>query len=256
MENDSSVQSLSRAFALVELLGNSGTGMSIAALHEATGLHKTTIHRLLNTLRAHDFVTQDATAAYRLTFKFCFISRQIINGVSLVNVARRHLKTLSDTVKETVHLMMREGAHAVYLHREDCAKTALNIPLSIGKYLPLHVTSAGKCMLAALDEAAVRAYWETADKKKITENTIDDPDALLEELAATRQRGYGVDNEENSAGIRCLGIALPPLGGFDCSAISIAGLKERMTDARMDELKPFLFRTRDDIMANMGYSLD
>lgn len=256
MENIGSVQSISRVFGIVELLGNSGTGMTISSLCEETGLHKSTVHRLLNALKSLGYVIQDGSGSYRLGFKLCHLSRQIINGVSLVNVARRHLKNLSETTRETVHLMMREHSHAVYLHREDNAKTALNVALSIGKFLPLHVSSAGKSILACFDEEVVRTYWETADKKKITDNTIDTLDALLEELDATRTRGYSIDNEENALGIRCLGISMPPFAGSDFSAISIAGLKERMTDARMEEIKSSLFRTRDDIMANMGYSVD
>lgn len=256
METNSSVQSLSRAFAIIELLGDSGTGMTISALCEGSGLHKSTVHRLLAALRSHGYVTQEPGGAYRLTFKFCQLSRQIIIGVGLVNVARRHLKALSETARETVHMMMRENECAVYLHREDHAKTALNVALSIGRYLPLHVSAAGKSILSSLDEREVREYWERADKRKITANSIDSLDVLLAELAETRARGYGVDNEENALGVRCLGVFIPRHGGYDIAAISIAGLKERMTDARIRELRDPLFRTRDDIMANMGYPQD
>lgn len=256
MENIGSVQSISRVFGIIELLGNSGAGMTISTLCDETGLHKSTVHRLLNALKSLGYVAQENSGLYRLSFKLCHLSRQIINSVSLVNVARRHIKGLSDNSKETAYLMMREKDHAVYLHREDYAKTALNIPFSIGKILPLHVSSAGKSILASLDDKAVRIYWETTDKKKLTDNTIDSLDALLEELDAIRKRGYSIDNGENAFGFRCLGVAMPPIGGSDYSAISVAGLAERMTDARMEEIRPLLLRARDDIMANMGYSVD
>lgn len=249
----SPVQSLTRAMTLIELLGEHPAGLPIAAIHEATGLHKSTIHRLLNALKSHGYIGQDNKGIYRLTFKFCQLSRKIVCGIGMVNVARRHLKLLAETTRETAHFMIREGGNAVYLHREDCARTMLSAVTTIGQYKPLHITSAGKSLLAAQDDGEVREYWRNADKTKVTPFTIDDFDALLADLAAIRERGYSIDNEENTLGVRCIGIALPAYGTTEAAAISIAGARERMGDARLQELRDALYRTRTDIMANMGF---
>ncbi|MDR1535263.1 MAG: helix-turn-helix domain-containing protein, partial [Planctomycetota bacterium] len=103
------VQSLDRAIDIIEALGNSRGGLSIATLCSITGLHKSTVHRLLAALKERGYVVQNDGGAYRLTFRICLLSRQLIDGVNLVGVAKPCLKKLCDISQETVHLVLREG---------------------------------------------------------------------------------------------------------------------------------------------------
>ena len=253
----SSVQSLSRAFNLLDILADASGGMSITALCGATGLHKSTVHRLLAALKTHGYITQEANGIYRLTYKVCLLSRKVLNSVGIVSVAKRHLKALSIQTEETVHLAVREGNSMVFVHREDCSlKNMLGVVSSVGKYLPMHTTGVGKSLLASYPDAEVAEYWKEAEKKKINEYTIDDLDVLMADLRAARERQYAVDNEENCLGVRAMAVPLRMHGSSAVAAISIAGAKERMTDEKMAEFRDLLLRTGDDILSNMGYALD
>ena len=66
MAEQSTVQSLDRAFDLLETLCRSRNGMSIGGLSAETGLHKSTVHRLLASMCARGYVQRDAeTSVYR-----------------------------------------------------------------------------------------------------------------------------------------------------------------------------------------------
>lgn len=253
-DRKNSVQSLDRAFDIIEALGLSRGGMSISKLCQATGLHKSTVHRLLSAMKSRGYVLQEENAAYRLTFKVCELANRVIDGVSLVNVAKPHVKRMSDLSRETTHLVCREGNNTVYLIREECLETVVRVVSNFGMHRPMHVSAVGKSIMAAMSDDEIARYWREVEAKPITPHTICDLDALLADIAQTRLRGYAVDNEENTLGVRCMAVALGDYLGRSLAAISITGPKERMSDARMDELTPIIYRTRDAIMAGMGYS--
>ncbi len=252
-ESKSPVQSLDRAFDIIEALGNSGSGLSIASLCSVTGLHKSTIHRLLAAMKDRGYVIQDSLGTYKLSFKISLLSRQLIDGVSLVSVAKPHLKKLCDISQETVHLVLREDNCTVYLHREECLSSAVRVVSNVGLYRALHTSAVGKSIMATMTDGEIMEYWRNADKSKVTPYTLDDFDTLRQDVAETRLRGFAIDNEENTLGVRCMAVALENYLGNSDSAISISGPKDRMSDKRMQELKPVILNTRNEIMKGMGY---
>lgn len=252
-ENKSTVQSLDRAFDIIEALGNSGSGLSISSLCSITGLHKSTVHRLLAAIKERGYVMQDSSGVYRLTFKVCLLSRQLIDGVSLVGVAKPFLKKLCEIAQETVHIVLREGDSTVYLHREEFIGSAVRVVSNVGLYRALHTTAVGKSIMATMTEGEILEYWRHADKTLVTQHTIAELDTLRRDIAETRLRGFAIDNEENTLGVRCMAVALPDYMGQSTSAISISGPRERMSDKRMQELKGAILGARDEIVANMGY---
>lgn len=253
VENKTTVQSLDRAFDIIEALGNSKGRLSITNLCSITGLHKSTIHRLLATLKERGYISQDDTGSYRLTFKICLLSRQVIDGVSLVSVAKQYLKSLCDIAQETVHLAIREGNRTVYLHREECSTSPVRIISNVGLYRALHTTAVGKSIMAAMSDDDIAEYWRDADKTKVTPNTIDSLPDLLKDIAETRMRGFAIDNEENTLGVRCIAVALADYMGNHNAGVSVSGYKDRMNEERMRELRPDIIAVRDMIMADLGH---
>ena len=105
------VQSLDRAFDLLELLCRSQNGMAIHQLSEITGLHKSTVHRLLAAMASRGYVRRDPeNAVYRAGMRLCELSEYIQENLDVVARAREPMERLSRATGETVHLVAREGA--------------------------------------------------------------------------------------------------------------------------------------------------
>ena len=139
MAESSSVQSLDRAFDLLEMLCRSRSGMTIGALSAQSGLHKSTVHRLLASMCARGYVQRDAaTSIYRAGMRLCELGSYIVDNLDVVDIARAPMEQLGEETNETVHLVMREDKGNVYVHQVESAPGAIRMLSRIGMRSPLY----------------------------------------------------------------------------------------------------------------------
>lgn len=254
MAETSTVQSLDRAFALLEILCASRSGKQITELAAATGLHKSTVHRLLASMSARGYVDKDEmTNLYRATTRLYELASQVVENLDVVAAARGPMDRLLAETGETSHLVVRDGSEIVYVHKVESTQNAMRMFSRIGMRRPMYCTAVGKAMMALLPPEQVRQIWESSTIARYTDFTIVTLEGLLRELDAVRQRGYALDNEENELGVRCIAAAIPDYTGGICAALSTSAPVQRMDDARIAEIAPLLLRTRDEIARAMGY---
>ena len=104
-------QSIQRIFGVIEALAARPGGTSLQQLCAATGLAKSTAHRMLASLVEMGYVVQDSfTTRYRLTLKLFELGSAVVNDMDILAVARPHLDRLSRQTREAVHLVLRDGA--------------------------------------------------------------------------------------------------------------------------------------------------
>ena len=150
------VQSLDRAFDLLELLCRSQNGMAIHQLSEITGLHKSTVHRLLAAMASRGYVRRDPeNAVYRAGMRLCELSEYIQENLDVVARAREPMERLSRATGETVHLVAREGAEIVYVYKVESIHGAIRMVSRIGMRRPLYCTGVGKAILATRGDEEV-----------------------------------------------------------------------------------------------------
>lgn len=249
---EASVQSVERAFALLERLSARPQGVGLVELSELTGLHKSTTHRLLACLGAMGYVVKDSQSGrYRLTYKLLELSNAMLEDMDVLSVAKPHLDQLSQRTGETVHLMVPEGTQGVYIYKSDVTGQG-QMRSKVGLQVPLVVTAAGKAMLATGSDEEARRVWAQSDHTPLTEHTITDEAAFLANLARARADGWAVDDEENELGVRCVGAAVPDYRGRAVAAMSISANAARMTPQRVTELAGQLLACRDSICQDLG----
>lgn len=252
-ESASPVQSLDRAFGLLELLCRAHGGMTIAALSAETGLHKSTVHRLLASLTAHGFAQHDDEhSRYYPGMHICELGSYIMENLDIVERARAPMERLSRATGETVHLVLREEREIVYVHKVESLHGAIRMFSRIGMRRPLYCTGVGKAILATLPEEEAHALWDASDVQAFTTHTLTDESAFFRELARVRRQGYALDNEENELGVRCIAAAIPDWSGRACYALSISAPLTRMSNDRIRELAAPLLAARDQIAGTLG----
>lgn len=253
MAESSPVQSLDRAFGLLELLCRSRGGMTIAALCAQTGLHKSTVHRLLAALAVHGYVVQDSTTStYHAGMKLCELSSYITENLDIVERARATMLRLSRDTGETVHLVVREENEIVYVHKVDSVHSAIRMFSRIGMRRPLYCTGVGKAILATLPDEEVQAVWQASDVRAYTAHTITEEREFAREIEKIRRAGYALDNEENELDVRCVAGAIPDYTGKASYALSISAPVTRMSDSRIGELQMQLLAACGEISAILG----
>ena len=161
MAEKGTVQSLDRAFDIMEQLCGARDGLPIHELTERTGLHKSTVHRMLSSMAARGYVRKDEESGrYRMTTKLYALSGQVVENLDLVQIARAPMEALSSQVHETVHLVVPEGTDIVYVHKVDVEQGAIRMFSRIGMRRPMYCTGVGKAMMACMSDEEVDRIWD------------------------------------------------------------------------------------------------
>ena len=253
-DNTGSVQSVDRAFDILEELASVPQGLALSDLAAATSLHASTAHRLLSSLTHRGYVRKDPESGkYRLTLRLYEISRRVSSVLDLLSASKPLLGKLSNSTEEIVHLVERDGNQVVYLHKFDPYLRPINITSSVSLHNPMYCTGVGKSIMALLPESEARKIWDNTPIIRFTPKTIVTWEAMQEDLARIRQRGFAVDDEEHDVGVRCIAAAIRNWNGEPVSAISISGTAARMTDEAMARFTPLLLQTAADISQLLGW---
>jgi IclR family transcriptional regulator, acetate operon repressor len=221
------VQSLERAFAILETMADAGGVISLSQLAADAKLPLPTIHRLVRTLVDLGYVRQEASRQYSLGPRLIRLGETTSRMVG--RWARPHMERLAHELGESVNLAMLDGDQVVYVGQVMASRNSMRMFTEVGRRVLPHSTGVGKAMMAEMDPDAVSAILARTGMPARTEHTLTDAVAFAAELGRTRERGYALDEGEQEVGVRCVAVAVPdtpqPL------ALSVSGPLPRMTDA-------------------------
>jgi DNA-binding IclR family transcriptional regulator len=248
------VQVLDRVFDLIDALAGSEPLRSLNDLCEAVALHKSTTHRLMQSLEARRYVERSPSGnEYRLGLRLFELGTKAVSRLSYVEMARPHLDRLARESGEAAHLgILRQGEMVSLIHA--AGGQALHMPSTVGRRTPVHCSSQGKVMLASLPDHAAEEIVREKGLEALTPKTISSLARFRQELKRVRMRGYAVDDEEFERGLRCIGCAVRDHSGRVIAAISIAGPVFRVSRERIPELGAMVMRAAEDISNSLGGS--
>jgi len=235
MEDQSGVQSVARAFKLLEMLADAQTGLPLSELSAGVELPAATSHRLLKTLASLGYVRQLPSRRYGLGLRLMRLGQHA--DMQLGPLARPHLQKIVEAVGETANLAILDGDRVVYVAQVP-SPHAMRMFTEVGHRTFTHSTGVGKAILSTLDEASVRRIITRAGMPRDTDTTIGSLDELEHDLERIRQRGYALDDGEHELGVRCY--AVPLLGLPVPTAVSVSGPGVRLTEERGATVVPLL----------------
>lgn len=249
------VQSLVRALGIINHLAAVDEGMSLTNIAESVRLPPSTVHRLLTTLEQERYVHFDHERRLWSVGVQAFVAgAAFLKTRNLVGVARPYMRALMNESAETVNLAVEDEYEAIYLAQVECRQMmrALARP---GARVPLYCSSVGKALLSAMPDSDLGKALPRQGMRRLTEKTIISKAALRDELALTRQRGFAIDDEEHSFGLRCVAGLIFDESSDALAAISISGPTARISVEHMAQLGDLVRRKADEITARLGGSL-
>jgi IclR family acetate operon transcriptional repressor len=229
------VQSLDRAFRLLELMADAGGEVALTSLARTSGLPVSSIHRLVRSLAARGYVRQMPSRRYALGPRLIHLGE--VASRALGTLARPHLARLVDAVGETANLALLDGDRVVYAAQVP-SRHSMRMFTEVGRRVPVHCTGVGKALLAGLPENDVRQLLARVGMPAQTPHTLTDAEALVAQLAQIRAAGFAVDDGEQEAGVRCVAVPVP--GGAPFAAISVSGPGGRLTADAVPRVVPLL----------------
>lgn len=246
------VQSLARALTLLEHLSQHEHGVSLTEAAQAAGLAASTAHRLLRSLEHMDYVAQDEERGlWFVGVKAFTVGSAFVRARDIVAIARPFMRELMERSGETVNLAVLDHDEPVYLTQIECHQMIRAHALPGGR-APIHCSGVGKALLATLSEARVAAIAQRRGLPRHTERTLTSLAALCAELERVRARGWAVDDEEHSLGMRCVASVLRDEHGDAIAAISLTGPSARVTDDKLAELGAMVRAAASRITAALG----
>ena len=229
---------LEKALDVLDAIGRSPAGLSQAELAQQLALPRTTLYRLLGSLSARGLLRRDPLRRVYCLGLRCFeYARTAYAMPDLVAAAAAELRALRDMTGETTYLAALDGLEVVALERCDGAHSQRSNSAP-GQRKPLHCTSQGKAILAALPAAERDALVRDLPLTAVTPRSITDRRRLQAELRLTATRGWSIDDEEIVPGVRCCGAPIVDADGRVRGAISVAGPVFRLTMERLQLLGP------------------
>ena len=230
----SGVQSIRRAFAILEQVGLCPEGLSLAELSKRVGLHTSTTFHLVQTMVQLGHVSQDPdTKHYHIGARLFALASGAMAENQLVRIARPILEDLSRATGENAHMAMRVGEEIVAV--AQVAGTGA-FQMNVGNTRPAHATALGKALLADLSDAQLEAFLAKGMFPQFTPKTIVDADALRQELEGIRATGIAYDDCEYNAEVRCLAAQVRDFSGQAVAAIGVSGPIWRMSLQRLKDL--------------------
>ena len=220
------VQSVSRAFDLLEALAAADGEDTLAALAARCGLAVPTAHRLLGTMAQRGYVRRLEDRRYALGAGLIGLGRVAVPP--LADAAMPVLTALEDAFHETANLAVLDGDLVLYVAQVP-SRQRMRMFTEVGRRVLPHSTGVGKAMLSAMPEPHVRSLVARTGLPAFTPSTLIDPDAFVNDLRVSRHRGFAVDDSEQEIGVRCIAVEVP--GMATPTAVSISGPAARITDS-------------------------
>ena len=213
------LRAVDRVCDILDVLANAPEGVSLSEVAEGADLPKSSTFRYLTALEARHYIERDpVTANYRLGLAFRPQNTRAVEG--LADLARPALAKLRDQLQETTNLGVLDGAFVVHKVVAE-SPHMMRLAARVGERGYVHCTALGKAICATLPEERVHSILAASGMPRFTEATITDPEEFLRELNRVRSEGYGLDDAENQAAGRCVGVAienLPVPAGISISA--------------------------------------
>ena len=224
------VQSLGRAFAILEEIARHREGIGLADLSKRVGLHNSTTFHLAKTMVSLGYIRQERdTKRYRVGRPLFALAASALDEIEMVNLATPILEDLSRESGESGHFAVRMGDSVVVIARTS-GTGAFQLTDRVGVVRPAHCTALGKIILASLRPDQLKRFLERVELKPSTGKSITDPAVLLREIAEIRRSAIAIDDGEFNPEVRCVAVPVFNFTGDVIGALGISGPVWRMTD--------------------------
>lgn len=241
-------QTISRAFAVLRLFRDHRSDLGVGTISKELGLNLSTTHRIVRALVTEGYLAQNEDSERYYLSTGALLLGQAAHRTFSLDVVYPVLQRLAATTGESVNLGVLSGDSAVVVERVESTEP-LRFTQPPGTRVPLHASSMGKSLLAFNEEAERRFLKGITRLKRITPRTHTSVKALRSDLQRTRERGWSIDDEESTIGVRCVGAPICDGAGVAAAAIAVQAPFVRMPDERFGELGPEVTKAAQEVSA-------
>ncbi len=207
---------LTKAFDLLRAFDSENRVMTLSELARASGLPKSTVHRILARLIELGAI-EHHRSAYRIGLDMLRIGSTTPAG-SMRELVLPYLASLHSWSGQAVHFGVLRQFDVVYLEKV-APPNASHTPANIGGRVPANCTAIGKALLAFEDPDDLSMFLPSP-MPRLSSCSITSIDVLMTELRQIRQGGLAREHDEVTQGFSS--IAAPVIvNGFAIAGLAI-----------------------------------
>ena len=241
-ERSSLVPSVSRAAAILDLLGEHGGSLASNEIARQLGIPKSSTANICLELETLGFLAR-RDSGYRLGRKLVELGGQYLSSIDALREYYDLCSSLPILSRESSRIAILDGTDVLYLGKYE-GRQQIRLTANIGDRFPAICTATGKALMALLPpgEAEERYREKPSAFAPLTKQSIRTVEQLTKDLNSTRERGFAIDNEETTPGVICFAIAISGFRG-DTSAVAVSAtaLVQRVTPEFRQSLLKDLF---------------
>lgn len=238
-------QVIARAAAVLRALENQRSGLSLSQIAKASGLPRTTVHRIVAALEAQQMVI-NATGGVKLGPALVRLAASA--HTDIVGIARPYVESLGRRTRETVDVSVYRGLHAISVDQYP-SDQELRVISPVGTAFPIHCTAHGKALLGAFsDEFLQQLLADPLERRTVS--TLADVATVVRSVRLSREQGWAIDEEEHARGVCGIGVYLRS-GLAEHYAISLAVPALRFHE-NFEALKAALLQCKAEIESVVG----
>lgn len=237
---DGRVQSLAKGLAVIQAFDAAHPEMTLSDVARRTGLTRATARRFLLTLIDLGFMRSDGRL-FRLTPQVLNLGHAYLSSLRLPQIAQPHLQELSEEVGESSSVAVLDGTDIVYVARVSLQRI-MTVAITVGTRFPAYATSMGQVLLADLDARDRQLIFERTDLTPLTPHTITDRTQIEAELAAVRENGYSLNDQQLEVGLVSLAAPVWGSGGRVIAAVNVSTRAGTAKQLRTAQFLPALLR--------------
>lgn len=247
------IQSLRRGLQVLDVIAEHGGRLALTEIARRLGLHFSTTHHMVKTLQTSGYVVQDdESREYRLGGRLLRLAAVACNEDEIGHLGEPLVSELSLKTALTVQLAVLDCHHVVVIRQID-ADGPWRLAERVGTPRPAYCTALGKALLAHQSPEGLQAYLARTELRPLTPRSITGAAALEAELARVRTHGVSVDDEEFSAGIRCVAAPVLNFTGNVRAALGVSGPSWSLTLERLQDLGPVVREFADRLSRQLGW---
>lgn len=252
-ETSEGVQTVEKALSVLTTFTDASPLWGITELSRELDLPKSVIHRIIISLQKFGFVEKDLhTEKYRLGLKLSELGKVASGSLSLRKNALPIMQELTRVTGESTLLTVRDGHDAICIEFVEGSQT-MTLKTSLGIRLPLHCGASKKILLAFQPDTFINQYIQEEALIQISDNSVIEKNALLQELDKIRESGIAITANEIDIGATLIAA---PVFGYDSNLIAGLGLGGplfRFTEEKVHKYIQYIKKAALDLSVLMGY---
>ena len=216
--------SVQKALQILLIFEPQNDEMGTMEISARTGIHKSTVSRLLTVLTFYGFLQHDTrTKKFTLGISAAKIGSAIRRTLSqrLMNIAQPYIDELHDSIGETIALEIWTGKDTVLAYYAESYRRHRAFRLQLGNRVEVHISAAARVIMAFMPPQIVESVLEGVEFPQYTTNTIVDAEQLKALLPDIRKQGWASSISERHYNADVISM---PIFNYEKKPVAAVGL--------------------------------